>query len=114
MDNTLCLSPHILNRHCFQFLLGLNNGPKRKQKQCLCKICGYKQRVSRNFPKWPMQPQPLSNRLFSRDVTAAMLVSLNKGAVVMLMSPSNPPGIGLYYNANVFFCFGGKTRLLIT
>ena len=32
----------------------------------------------------------------------------------MLVYPTNPPGIELYYNANVFFCFGGKTRLLIT
>ena len=36
--------------------------------------------------------------MFSRDVTAAMLVYLNNGT-----------GIELYYHANVFFCFGGKT-----
>ena len=45
----------------------------------------------------------LENRVFSRDVTAAMLVF-----------PSNPPGIELYCHGNVFFCFGGKTTLLIT
>ena len=58
----------------------------------------------------------LSNlhRVFSCDITAAMLVSLNKETVAMLVSPSNPPGIGLLYHANVFFYFGGKTRLLIT
>ena len=38
--NTLCLSPHILHKLCFQFLLGLTNGPKRIHKQCLCKIWG--------------------------------------------------------------------------
>ena len=43
------------------------------------------------------------NIVFSRDVTAAML-----------MYPTNPPGIELCYHANVFFCYGGKTRLLIT
>ena len=53
-------------------------------------------------------------RVFSRDVTAAMLVSQNKGMAAMLVSPTNPLGIELYYHANVFFCFGGKTRLLIT
>ena len=42
-------------------------------------------------------------RVFSRDVTAAML-----------MYPTNPPGIDLYYHADVFSCFGGQTRLLIT
>ena len=45
-------------------------------------------------------------RVFSRDVTAAMLVSLNKGTAAMLVSPTNPPGIEFYYHANVFFCFG--------
>ena len=42
-------------------------------------------------------------RVFSRDVTAAILVS-----------STNPPGIELYSYANVFFCFGGKTWSLIT
>ena len=51
---------------------------------------------------------------FSLDVTAAILVSLNKGTAAILVSPTNPPGIELFYHANVFFCFGGKTRLLIT
>ena len=41
--------------------------------------------------------------VFSRDVTAAML-----------LYPTNPLGIELYYQANVFFCFVGKTRLLTT
>ena len=53
-------------------------------------------------------------RVFSRDVTAAMLVSLNKGTAAMLVSATNPLGIELFCHANVFFCFGGKTRLLIT
>ena len=44
-------------------------------------------------------------RVFSRDVTAAMLVSLNKGTAAMLVSPTNPPGIELYSYANVFFSF---------
>ena len=44
--------------------------------------------------------------VFARDVTAAMLVSLNKGTAVVLVSPTNPPEIGLYSYANVSFCFG--------
>ena len=47
-----------------------------------------------------------ANRVFSRDVTAAMLVSLNKGKAAMLVSPINPPGIEFYSYANVSFCFG--------
>ena len=45
-------------------------------------------------------------RLFSRDVTVAMLVSLNKGTAAMLVSPITPLGIEFYSYANVFFCFG--------
>ena len=29
------------------------------------------------------------------------------------MNPTNPPEIELYYYANFFFCFGGKTSLLL-
>ena len=53
-------------------------------------------------------------RVFSRDVTAAMLVYLNNGTAAILVYPTNTPGIELYYHANVFFCFGEKTRLLIS
>ena len=42
-----------------------------------------------------------SNSVFSRDVTAAMLVSLNNGAAAMFVYPTNPPGIELCYHANV-------------
>ena len=49
----------------------------------------------------------------SRDVTEAMLVSLNKGTAAMLVSPTNPPGIELYSYANIFFCFSWSTRALI-
>ena len=60
------------------------------------------------------------NRVFSCDVTAAMLVYLNKGTAAMLVSlnkgtaailmfPTNPPGIEHYSYANVclfvFFFF---------
>ena len=44
------------------------------------------------------------NRVFSCDVTVAMLLSLNKGTAVMLVSLTNSPGIELYSYANVFFC----------
>ena len=53
-------------------------------------------------------------RVFSCDVTAAMLVSLNKGTAAMLVSPTNPLGIELYSYANSFFCFALKACSLIT
>ena len=37
-----------------------------------------------------------TQRVFSRDVMAAMLLSLNKGTAAMLASPINPPGIGQF------------------
>ena len=40
---------------------------------------------------------------FSRDVTAAMLASLNKGMAAMFVSPTNSLGIELYSYANVSF-----------
>ena len=52
--------------------------------------------------------------VFFRDVTAAMLVSLNKGTEVMLMSPFNSPGIELCSCAKGFFYFGRETCSLIT
>ena len=36
------------------FFFGTHTGPKRKQKQCLCKTWGDKQRVLWYFPKWPI------------------------------------------------------------
>lgn len=48
------------------------------------------------------------NRVFSRDVMPAMLVSLNKGMTAILLSQTNPPRIELYSYANVFFCFAWK------
>ena len=61
---------------------------------------------------------PKEYRVFSRDVTAGVLVFLNKGTAAMLVSPTNSPGIELYSNAKVFFFFvkkkQKKTRSLIT
>ena len=43
------------------------------------------------------------NRVFSHDVTAAMLVSQNKEMAAMLMSQTKPLGIELNFYANAFF-----------
>ena len=45
---------------------------------------------------------------FSDDVTAAMLEPLNKERAAMLEPRPNPPGIQLYYYANVSFVFVEK------
>ena len=49
--------------------------------------------------------QATAYRMFSHDVTAAMLVSQNKEMAAMLVSQTKPLGIELYFYANTFFCF---------
>ena len=44
------------------------------------------------------------NRLFSHDVTAAILVSQNNETVTMLVSQTSPVGVELFSYANAFFC----------
>ena len=51
--------------------------------------------------------------VFSSDLMVAMLVFLNNERAAVLVYPTNPLGIELYYHANIFFSFAGKTRLLI-
>ena len=43
-------------------------------------------------------------RVFSNDVTAAILVSQNNETAAMLVSQTNPLGIELFSYANAFFC----------
>ena len=54
----------------------------------------------------------VKNQMFMK--TAAMLLYLNNGTTAKMVYPTNPPGIELYYHANIYLCFGEKTRLLIT
>ena len=44
-------------------------------------------------------------RVFSHDVTAAILVSQNNETAAMLVSQTNPLGVVLFSYANSFFCF---------
>ena len=44
-------------------------------------------------------------RVFSHDVTAAILVSQNNETAAMLVSQTNPLGIEIFSYANAFFCF---------
>ena len=53
-------------------------------------------------------------RVFSRDVTAAMLVSQNKEMATMLVSQTKPLGIELYFYANTFFCFSKPIWPVVT
>ena len=44
------------------------------------------------------------NRVFSHDVTVAILVSQNNETAAMLVSQTNPLGVELFSYANAFFC----------
>ena len=51
--------------------------------------------------------------MFSRDVTAAILVSQNNETAAMLVSQTSPVGVKLFSYANAFFCsnkFEGALR----
>ena len=45
-----------------------------------------------------------SYRVFSHDVTAAILVSQNNKTAAMLVFQTNPVGVELFSYANAFFC----------
>ena len=38
--NTLCLSPQILHKHCFQFLLGMTKAPRENKNNAYAKFGG--------------------------------------------------------------------------
>ena len=65
-----------------------------------------------NGPHKQRAAQKMDNRLFSRDVTAAMFLSPNKGTAAILVSPTNPLGIEpLCSYANVSFVLVGVHAL---
>ena len=43
-------------------------------------------------------------KVFSHDVTAAILVSQNNETAAMLVTQTNPVGVELFSYANAFFC----------
>ena len=45
-----------------------------------------------------------TNRVFSHDVTAAILVSQNNETAALLVSQSSPVGVELFSYANAFLC----------
>ena len=51
-----------------------------------------------------LQAKTAFNRVFSHDVTAAILVSQNNETAAMLVSQTNPVGDELFSYANAFFC----------
>ena len=54
--------------------------------------------------RWAAWPTSQTYRVFSHDVTAAILVSQNNETAAMLVSQTNPLGVELFSYANAFFC----------
>ena len=53
-------------------------------------------------------------RVFSHDVTAAILVSQNNETAAMLVSQTSPLGVELFSYANAFFCSNKFAFMLAT
>ena len=53
-------------------------------------------------------------RVFSHDVTAAILVSQNNEMAAMLVSQTNPVGVELFSYVKTFFCSNQFAWLLVT
>ena len=53
-------------------------------------------------------------RVFSHDVTAAILVSQNNETAAILVSQTNPVGVELFSYANAFFCSNKFAQILAT
>ena len=56
----------------------------------------------------------IAYRVFTHDVTAALLVSQNNATVAMLVSQTNPVRVKLFSYANAFFCFNKFAYMLAT
>ena len=54
----------------------------------------------------------LLRKVFSHDVTAAILVSQNNETAAMLVSQTNPVGVELFSYAKAFFCSNKLAKML--
>ena len=54
------------------------------------------------------------SRVFSHDVTAAILVPQNNETAAMLVSQTSPLGVELFSYANAFFCYNKFAYMLAT
>ena len=56
----------------------------------------------------------MANRIFSRDVTAAILVLQNKETAAILVYQTSPLGVDLFVYAKLFFCLSKPIWRLVT
>ena len=75
-----------------------NLGNNKTANKNACQLLG--QLVIVMYQSW----MAVDYRVFSRDVTAAILVSQNNETAAMLVSQTSPVGVQLLSYANVFFC----------
>ena len=74
-----------------------------KTNRCLRSLILREQRVSQSVAL-SVTLLKASYRVFSYDVTAAILVSQNSEMAALLVSQINPVGVELFSYANAFFC----------
>ena len=65
-------------------------------------------------PSYTRSGKTAVNRVFSHDVTAAILVSQNNETAAMLVSQTSPLGVELFSYANAFFCYNKFAYMLTT
>ena len=78
----------------------LSNTREGKIQKRLMKFQSWINSANQPFRKYRAQ----GNRVFSHDVTAAILVSQNNETAAMLVSQTNPLGVELFSYANALFC----------
>ena len=74
-----------------------------KTNRCLRSLILREQRVSQSVAL-SVTLLKASYRVFSYDVTAAILVSQNSEMAALLVSQINPVGVELFSYTNAFFC----------
>ena len=71
-------------------------------------------KVEKNRQKVYCKQKKIKYRVFSYDVTAAILASQNNESAAMLVSQTNPLGVELFSYANAFFCSNKFEWMLAT
>ena len=76
--NTLCLSPQMLHKHCFQFLLGLTMVPRENKNNAYAKFGGTNKEYYGIF--WNGQFDSISNEVADRKRTIFLKTRLMKSS----------------------------------
>ena len=80
----------------------------KKVKQGIYKA--HQQEIQSTVSEERWQGKLIKNRVFSHDITVAILVSQNNETAAMMVSQTSPVGVELFSYANAFFCSNNLHR----